>query len=980
MKKPFVFISYSTKESDCANLVHSYLEGNGINCWIASRNILGGESFAAQIVDAITDCSAFVLIASEASNVSAHVSNELSLALGERKKIIPFRIHDFTLSKNNTYFLQQSQWIDAFDDMNAALKDLVAAVRTKIPEQKKEAPIVEASTVVKMAPEPDMPVLSRDEIVDVLLEKIDKYPYILKNRTRGDDYKKFKQKANALFGKTLSMYYKGRFTAGGLDYVDIIVDTLSQGKGVSIRVKGLPGCAKNMLLQLAFYQMLENFRNGDSNYLPLYLSSSYYEKLNYKTENPRNEMKDIIYEDSKEFISFVRQNPDVQPVLMVEAVREHVVSRFAPEDVIMELWQQFGKFNRVVAVDVGLIKNRLRLKKSIPLMGDNSGYTFVFNSVPITDRSHCLVVIQAILEMYSEQYDTLEPETVYNVLCRLNFTTLDIFIVRLVATELAQGHSVEDISLVDMYERLAMNELKGDENKMLSISCELYEYIFNERHNVKNSKYNAALWSLPHKHNTYLEFFVAYFFSYKIMSYKDDSDFEFMRVTMTSMSNHILASLLYDNYMLQESFLNLICQNYDNFDMRQKSNAAYWLGKISFEELKDKAINLLLGEFTRLKGKVKGNNSCSLENRYNQYLYRSVCLGLIAQGKTDILDEYLCQIITNDVANAINRGKIIEYLGDTHQTGAHNDLYLDKDPGIGEQTIKILCSNIESKLQRKRSGYVETDLVVLLSLIQARMHYAPETLAFNLTPFCEKALNLLSEYHARPRNIVSEKIIRYFYSVEEDLASYVNKPRFDAAYGLYSTLSKMKEVKRSQWLKFGIEDPESVAEHTLSAWFMALVFLPQESNEQGYNKQEIMDMLMVHDMAEAMLGDSSGNLSEPTKELKEQNAVLKTMFLKGTYPEVANLTHYYNVWSGYYQGQNINARIARDINLIQTVNTFFVYCDAHPEQFSKEDVLLWLSESKKLSTDLGCDLFERIISHNYLHQKTIDAKIVKGNN
>ena len=53
MKKPFVFISYSTKDADSANLVHSYLEGNGVACWIASRNIEGGQSFAVQIVDAI---------------------------------------------------------------------------------------------------------------------------------------------------------------------------------------------------------------------------------------------------------------------------------------------------------------------------------------------------------------------------------------------------------------------------------------------------------------------------------------------------------------------------------------------------------------------------------------------------------------------------------------------------------------------------------------------------------------------------------------------------------------------------------------------------------------------------------------------------------------------------------------------------------------------------------------------------------------
>ena len=93
MKKPFVFISYSTKDTDSANLVHSYLEGNGIGCWIASRNIEGGESFAVQIVEAIEDCSAFVMITSENSNASDHVSNELSLAFSGKKKIIPFRLN-----------------------------------------------------------------------------------------------------------------------------------------------------------------------------------------------------------------------------------------------------------------------------------------------------------------------------------------------------------------------------------------------------------------------------------------------------------------------------------------------------------------------------------------------------------------------------------------------------------------------------------------------------------------------------------------------------------------------------------------------------------------------------------------------------------------------------------------------------------------------------------------------------------------------
>ncbi len=977
MKKPYVFISYSTKEADSANLVYSYLEGNGINCWIASKNIQGGESFAAQIVDAIDDCSVFVMIASENSNNSPHVSTELSLAKGKNIKIIPFRIQNFKLSKDNIYFLQLSQWIDAFDDVNSGLKKLLAAVRAEIPQEAEKIP--EKASVpeitAKDVTDTDLPDYTRDEIVDILLKNIEKYPYCLKSRTRGDDYESFKQKAKILFDKTLSMHFRGSFTSGGLDYVDIIVDTLSQGSGVSIHVKGLPGCAKNMLLQLAYYKMLENFRSGISDYLPVYIASSYYEKIKYSSVSPKDEMTAVIKKDCADFLNYIRKNPRVRPVLMMEAVREHIVSKFAPEDVVMDLLQGYGKYNRIVAVDIGLIKNRQRIKHSIPIMGDNSGYTFSFHSVPVTDKESCLAVIRVILDMYIEQYEKLDEINVYNALLRLRFPTLDIFSIRLVATELAHGRSVEDISLTDMYERLAMTELKGDDEKMLYIAHELYEYMFNERHNVKTKDYNAVLWSLPHKHCTYLEFMLAYFFCHKILCFEEHKDFSFMQITMTSMANHFVASRLNDNYLLQETLLKLITGNYERFNMRQKSNAAYWLGKISYADLKNEAIDLLEKEFASLKPLVKDNNSANLENKYNQHLFRSICLGLISHGRANILDEYLCLVVTNDVANAVNRGNMIEYLGDNYQTSVHNDFYMDSNPDIGEQAMKILCSSIDSKLSQKRAGFVENDLVALLTLIQARMHCVPESLAYNLAPYCEKAVELLHSYRKRPRNIISEKLLYYFRSVEEDLEAYIEKPRFDAAYRLFTDLSRMKDTKRTQWLEFGINDPESVAEHTISAWFMAMVFLPQESTEQGYNKREIMDMLIVHDMAEAILGDSSGSLSEPTKELKAQNNLLKKIFLKGTYPEVANMTHYYNVWTGYFYGQNINARIARDINLIQTVNTFFTYCGEHPEKFTKEDVLHWLSEANKLSTDMGYDLFERIISHNHIHRRVIDEKI-----
>jgi 5'-deoxynucleotidase YfbR-like HD superfamily hydrolase len=214
-------------------------------------------------------------------------------------------------------------------------------------------------------------------------------------------------------------------------------------------------------------------------------------------------------------------------------------------------------------------------------------------------------------------------------------------------------------------------------------------------------------------------------------------------------------------------------------------------------------------------------------------------------------------------------------------------------------------------------------------------------------------------------------------SISDDLKLYVGNYRSDVAFTLYKDLSLINR-RRSGWGKYGIEESENYAEHTLGAWMMAMIFLPEECNAQGYNKAEILDMLLVHDMADAVLGKRTEELACSDKNLKEQNEQIKKMFLKGTFPEVANMTHYYNIWTGYYNNRNINSRIAKDINLIQTVDTFFSHFSKDPDKFSLETVREWLDRSNRLSTDIGYDLFERIISHNSIYRKAVDDKVTSS--
>lgn len=975
----YVFISYSSKEAEIAAKVCSFLEKNGISCWIAPRNVDPGSNYPTQIVNAIKHCEMLVLLASENTNASGHVSNEVSIAFDNKKIIIPFKLQNFNFTDEYLYFLGRKHWIDAYNDINAALlllKETIISLSDNFSEsyafnskqEVKFSDLTEAVSVKNVGEHEKN--YDRNGIVDLIIQKTQKFPYNIYSRIKTDeDYDLFMTYAKKLFKETLTVYFHSR-PVDAEDPVDIIVENLSKGSDVAVQVRGLPGSAKNMLLQLAFYKMLKNFRSGRSNALPYYLSASYYEKIPYNPQNVADQMKAMIGQELKEYFSFVKNNPEVKPVLFVEAIREHIVAKVYPENVIFDLWKQFGRFNRICSIDIGLIKNRTRLKRIIPLAGDSKGYTFVTKQVPLEDKAAVTSIIDSIFRIYGYE---LSVEETYNSLKKFRFPCVDIFLIRLIATEMQSLYKQDDIRLNDVYEKLALYELYGDEERLKNVSEELFDYIFDQSYAINSAEYNATLWSLPHKHVTYLEFLLAYYFVYRIENYKEYHEHRFFETMLTDMSNRFIVFSLKDNYSLQETLLKFISENYEIFNVQQKSNAAYWLGRITYKNLASEAVAILSKEFTKYKALVKTNNKNTQENCNNHFLFRSVCTGLLFQGQANIMDEYLCIVVTNDIANAINRGATIEYFGDNYQMVAHDAYYLDSDLSTGEQALKILSSRIESSLYDNNGYFVENNLVTFLTLLQARIQSVATSVNFDVDPYVNKALEFLKEYQSRPQNVISSKLLYYFRSMEEDLTLYTEHGAFDIGPLIYNKYRDLRRVKRISWVNSGIDDPESVAEHSYSAWMMAMFFLPEEHHSEGYCKKEILDMLLVHDMAEAALGDTGVSASGKEADLTVQNDTLKKLFLKGTYPYIANLTYFYNVWTGYYNGVNANARTARDINLLQSVYTFCEYYCANPDKFTREDVLGWLQQKTGLKTELGYQLYERLITNNKDFKKVFEA-------
>ncbi len=109
-----IFISYSQPDRDCAFEMVARLESQGINCWIAPRDIAPSADWAAEIMDAISAARTMVLIFSAHSNHSPQVRREVERAVHKELNILPFRIEDVLPSKSLEFFLSTQHWMDAF--------------------------------------------------------------------------------------------------------------------------------------------------------------------------------------------------------------------------------------------------------------------------------------------------------------------------------------------------------------------------------------------------------------------------------------------------------------------------------------------------------------------------------------------------------------------------------------------------------------------------------------------------------------------------------------------------------------------------------------------------------------------------------------------------------------------------------------------------------------------------------------------------
>ena len=124
----------------------------------------------------------------------------------------------------------------------------------------------------------------------------------------------------------------------------------------------------------------------------------------------------------------------------------------------------------------------------------------------------------------------------------------------------------------------------------------------------------------------------------------------------------------------------------------------------------------------------------------------------------------------------------------------------------------------------------------------------------------------------------------------------------------------LKTTKRTGWVMREVPDPESVADHSWRITLMAMV----AAFSDGVNTDKCIKMALVHDLAEAAVGDITPHcgVSDTDKHQMELDAIVKMTRMLG--PSMGS-EDILSLWKEYEEGTSEEAKLVKDMDKLEMI-------------------------------------------------------------
>ena len=129
---PYIFISYSHKDSDLVFPLINQLNSKGYRIWL-DKGLNGGDEFHAQICRHIKNASAVIVFLSPYSNKSRYIAKEIDVAFKNSKPIVPVFLKETVLSDTLEILLGSYQhlFFYKYENDDEFIEKLLSSIKIK---------------------------------------------------------------------------------------------------------------------------------------------------------------------------------------------------------------------------------------------------------------------------------------------------------------------------------------------------------------------------------------------------------------------------------------------------------------------------------------------------------------------------------------------------------------------------------------------------------------------------------------------------------------------------------------------------------------------------------------------------------------------------------------------------------------------------------------------------------------------------------
>ncbi|XP_062163466.1 uncharacterized protein LOC133870372 [Alnus glutinosa] len=155
---------------------------------------------------------------------------------------------------------------------------------------------------------------------------------------------------------------------------------------------------------------------------------------------------------------------------------------------------------------------------------------------------------------------------------------------------------------------------------------------------------------------------------------------------------------------------------------------------------------------------------------------------------------------------------------------------------------------------------------------------------------------------------------------------------------------RLKTTKRKGWINHGIKGPESIADHMYRMALMGLI----AGDLPGVNRERCIKIAIVHDMAEAIVGDitPSDGVPKEEKSRREQAALNEMCKVLGGGMRAEEIQE---LWQEYENNSSLEANLVKDFDKVEMILQALEYEAEHGKVLDE----FFLSTAGKFQTEIG---------------------------